>query len=132
MPRLIAIAAMLSACATTALPGFTTSVRSPALSYQAYVPPAVEFPALVSDDAVPNADRLRAALREAGREKLTMKLEVCVHPTGSGKEPHVVESSGVPDLDRALALDIFDWRFAPYRAPPSVSRCEILTIVYKP
>jgi len=131
----IYILALLAACSTTHLIPETTDVHTPTLRLPAAASTDVlepAFPARLGEPRLPSADLLRVALRGEGIERASANVRVCVAPSGAVTEVTLVSPTGVATLDAAIARDLAQWSYEPYRAPSTVRVCVPVAMTYLP
>jgi TonB family protein len=145
--KIIIAAALLSGCASTSVPGLsssssptgiprilahpaTTVIETPNRTDPAEAAPW--FPERMSDLVLPSARPLNGWLRDTGHDTLRASLRLCVAPDGSTASVDLEDSSGVPAFDDAALADVKAWRYQPFPAPEHLRTCKPITLVYSP
>jgi TonB family protein len=127
-------ALLLSACATTGLPG---AEREPAPHARVVLAPlagedTVRLVPQAVDPMLPSADRIARVVEARLGHEATVDIRYCVSPTGKVTEATLERSSSLDQFDQAVMADIVDWQFEAKPGPDSLRTCDRATIVYRP
>lgn len=92
---------------------------------------APRFPERLSKAELPAADRISHRILAERGGAVSAQVKLCVAPTGAVAGVDLLESSGMPEYDRAVVDAIAGWQYAAYAAPAQTTVCGKLTVAYR-
>jgi TonB family protein len=123
----LSIAALLFAaagCAATHAPANSTTPATANASSS--------FPERVSADGLSDAlvdyDQLVSRRYDGS---VNSRVRVCVKPSGQVSTASIIEPSGIPGFDRALAATVATWKYQDTTAANTETRCKNVRVIYQ-